>query len=228
MPELKFNPIQKESLSIKVYNNMKNALMSGDYQPGERLVISEIAQAMGVSITPVREAIFRLVSEQSLELKTATAIHVPVLTSQKLKEIQLIRFHLEGAAAAAAAENATDEDIKRLSTIQDELEKFAFTDPTKTSALNREFHFALMDASKLTTLKATVEPFWVLCGPTIKIFHVKLAAQKDNDLHKTHRHRIVLEALRNKQPEVAKLAIQEDLMWGGHYMIQWLMEKEQS
>ena len=56
--------------------------------------------------SPVREAIFRLVSEQALEMKAATAIHVPLLDSERLQEIQLIRVQLEGVAAERAAGHA--------------------------------------------------------------------------------------------------------------------------
>ena len=53
MPSLK--PVKKENLSVRVYNEIRNALINGQYEPGERLIIGELAQEMGVSITPVRE-----------------------------------------------------------------------------------------------------------------------------------------------------------------------------
>ncbi|KAG0919656.1 hypothetical protein G6F32_016031 [Rhizopus arrhizus] len=66
---------------------------------------------MGVSITPVREAIFRLISEQGLEMQAATAVYVPYVNSEKLREIQQIRFHLEGMGAAEAAQNITRKQL---------------------------------------------------------------------------------------------------------------------
>jgi DNA-binding GntR family transcriptional regulator len=65
---MQLKTIEKENLSSRVYSEIRNALMNGQYEPGERLRISALAEQLGVSITPVREAIFRLVSEQGLEM----------------------------------------------------------------------------------------------------------------------------------------------------------------
>ena len=67
-----------------------NALVEGRYEPGEKLTIAGLAKELGVSITPVRETIFRLASEKALEMKAATAIHVPELTPDQMREIQRI------------------------------------------------------------------------------------------------------------------------------------------
>lgn len=139
MPSLK--PVKKENLSVKVYNEIRNALINGQYEPGERLIIGELAQEMGVSITPVREAIFRLISEQGLEMQAATAVYVPYVNSEKLREIQQIRFHLEGMGAAEAARNITRKQLDNLIALQKDFISCTSTDPKRASYLNRKFHF---------------------------------------------------------------------------------------
>ena len=116
MPSLK--PVKKENLSLKVYNEIRTALIDGQYEPGERLIISDLAKEMDVSITPVREAIFRLISEQGLEMQAATAVYVPYVDSEKLREIQQIRIHLEGMGAAEAARNITRKQLDNLKNLQ--------------------------------------------------------------------------------------------------------------
>ena len=64
-------PVAKENLSSQLYNQLRTALMDGQLAPGERLTISGIAEQFGTSITPVREAIFRLVSERALGMMNA-------------------------------------------------------------------------------------------------------------------------------------------------------------
>ena len=216
-------PVKKENLSVRVYNEIRNALINGQYEPGERLIIGELAQELGVSITPVREAIFRLISEQGLEMQAATAVYVPYVNSEKLWEIQQIRFHLEGMGAAEAAKKITRKQLDNLIALQKDFIAHTASDPKRASYLNRKFHFAILEASRMPTLQNTVEAFWVVTGPILKIFHIKTAGLDYSGGQ--HRHEAILEALEARDPEAAARAIQEDLMWGGKIMIDWLVEK---
>ena len=222
MPSLK--PVKKENLSVKVYNEIRNALINGQYEPGERLIIGELAQEMGVSITPVREAIFRLISEQGLEMQAATAVYVPYVNSEKLCEIQQIRFHLEGMGAAEAARNITRKQLDNLIALQKDFISCTSTDPKRASYLNRKFHFGILEASNKPILRNTVESFWVITGPILKVFHIKTAGLDYSQ--DEHRHEAVLAALEARDPEAATKAIQADLVWGGKIMIDWLVERE--
>lgn len=222
MPSLK--PVKKENLSVKVYNEIRSALINGQYEPGERLIIGELAQEMGVSITPVREAIFRLISEQGLEMQAATAVYVPYVNSEKLREIQQIRFHLEGMGAAEAARNITRKQLDNLIALQKDFIACTSTDPKRASYLNRKFHFGILEASNKPILRNTVESFWVITGPILKVFHVKTAGLDYSQ--DEHRHEAVLAALEARDPEAATKAIQADLVWGGKIMIDWLVERE--
>src|SRR5690606_41782844 len=122
---------KKENLSVRLSNGRRNARVNGQYEPGERLIIGELARQMGVSITPVREAIFRLISEQGLEMQAATAVYVPYVNSEKLREIQQIRFHLEGMGAAEAARNITPKQLDNRVALQTEALSYTATDPKR-------------------------------------------------------------------------------------------------
>ncbi|GAB1576305.1 GntR family transcriptional regulator [Bordetella petrii] len=217
-------PVKKENLSVRVYNEIRNALINGQYEPGERLIIGELARQMGVSITPVREAIFRLISEQGLEMQAATAVYVPYVNSEKLREIQQIRFHLEGMGAAEAARNITPKQLDNLVALQREFLSYTATDPKRASYLNRKFHFSILEASNKPILRNTVESFWVITGPILKVFHIKTAGLDYST--DEHRHEAVLAALKARDPEAAAKAIQADLVWGGEIMIDWLVQRE--
>lgn len=217
-------PVKKENLSVRVYNEIREALINGQYEPGERLIIGELAQALGVSITPVREAIFRLISEQGLEMQAATAVYVPYVNSAKLSEIQQIRFHLEGMGAAEAARQITPKQLDNLVALQAQFISCTASDPKRASFLNRKFHFAILEASRMPVLRNTVESFWVITGPILKIFHVKTAVLDYSQ--DQHRHEAVIAALKARDAEAARHALQDDIAWGGKIMIDWLIEKE--
>ncbi|WP_144636545.1 GntR family transcriptional regulator [Bordetella genomosp. 13] len=217
-------PVKKENLSVKVYNELRNALIDGQYEPGERLIIGELATELGVSITPVREAIFRLISEQGLEMQAATAVYVPFVNSERLWEIYQIRLQLEGLGAAEAAKKITPRQLDNLVALQRDFLANTASDPKRASYLNRRFHFSILEAARMPTLRNTVESFWVITGPLLKVFHVKTAGLDYSE--DRHRHEAVIDALRARDPQAASQALQDDLRWGGKMMIDWLIERE--
>jgi len=211
--------LERENMSMRIYRQIRDALMDGQYVPRERLVINKIAAELGTSNTPVREAIFRLVSEQALDFKTATGIYVPVLTAERLREIQLIRSHLEGAAAEKAAERITDVQLQTMRNIQAEFVAAAATDPKQASLKNRHFHFGIIEIAEMPTLFSVVENMWVMMGPLLTVFHSTVPVRQLAD--RTHRHYDVLEAFAKRDGAAAKRAIQADIEWG-KILIDWV------
>src|SRR3977135_2754366 len=96
-PEMLERPIP---LAEAAYEMVAASLMEGGYVPGDRLVARTLAAQLGVSLTPAREAVLRLVSEGALELRNPRTIVVPTLSPQQFKEIYCIRHALEPKAAA--------------------------------------------------------------------------------------------------------------------------------
>ena len=215
--------IERENFSSRAYFVIRNALMNGQYAPGERLRIKDLAKQLGVSITPVREAIFRLVSEQALEMKAATAVTVPVITASQLREIRMIRNLLEGFAAERAAELITEEQLRTLEDLNERFIAAAAVDPKMASRLNREFHFAIMDAAQLSILFSIVESLWVITGPIFQILHVRMPKRELRS--DRHGHTDVLKALRRHDGRGAREALLRDIAWD-QSMVDWLEERE--
>lgn len=209
---LALKPISRENLSTQLYGNLRTALMDGQYAPGQRLTISGVAEEYGTSITPVREAVFRLVSERALEMRAATSIQVPALSPQSLREVQRIRVELEGTAAGRAAELATKADIKTLKSINADFIKAAANNPAKASLLNRDFHFAILRLAQMPIVESICENMWVLMGPFLRTFHDRMPARQisgDN-----HKHYELISALEAGDPVRSRSAMQEDILWG--------------
>lgn len=215
---MQVTPGAKKNLSEQLYAQLRSGLMEGLFSPGERLTIAGTAEAFGTSITPVREAIFRLVSERALEMRAATSISVPQLSPTDLREIQRIRIELEGSAVERAAEIITDEELEELTALQREFIAAAAHDPRRASLLNRNFHFRLLRVARLPILEGIVENMWVLMGPFLRLFHDRTPRRQLSEGE--HRHHEVLAALRRRDPAGARHAMAEDIRWGEHLIAQ--------
>ena len=104
--------LQRNTLNEAVYQQLKQALMSGRIAPGSTMTIRSLASCFGVSLMPVREALRRLVAEHVLVLQPNRSVALPVITRERFREITRIRTSLEGLAveeAAAHPQNAQRE-----------------------------------------------------------------------------------------------------------------------
>ena len=95
------------SLRKQVYDSLCAALTSGRFAPGQKLTFRFVAKALGVSLTPVREAVRRLVAEGAFEMQPNRSVRIPLMTKAKVLELRDIRVAVEGLAAGKAAEVAT-------------------------------------------------------------------------------------------------------------------------
>lgn len=217
--------VDKGNLSSRVYDQIRSALMSGKYVPGERLRVAELSASLGTSSTPVREAIFRLVSEHALEMRAATAITVPELDSATVSEIQMMRMLLEGAAAEAAALRVTPQEIAKLRKTHEAFIRAIPTSPREAASLNRKFHFELMAAAQLPNLYAVVENMWVRMGPLLQVFHTGLRESRES--LDDHPHFKVLEGLEKRDGKKAATAIRQDIQWGKTVLLEWMAAQEE-
>ena len=99
----------------------------------------------------------------------------------------------------------------------------AAVNPKKASKLNREFHFAILDAAQLPTLFNVVDALWVSLGPLLQVFHMR--APKRDLRRDRHRHEDVLVALKKRDGPGARRALQADIAWGD-LMIEWLEQQK--
>ncbi|WP_417280256.1 GntR family transcriptional regulator [Celeribacter sp.] len=203
--------IVRQSLSTQLYESLRLALMNGQYEPGHRLTIAGLAEEYGTSITPVREAIFRLVSERALEMRAATSVQVPRFDTKQLLEIQAIRVELEGRAAYEAAGNVTEKKLDELRAIHAAFIAAAARDPNEASILNRDFHFKVLQLADMSILEGVCETMWTLIGPFLLTFHQRMPKREiSSDEHKHHE---LLDALAAGDRERSRRAMQDDIAW---------------
>jgi DNA-binding GntR family transcriptional regulator len=131
MKDLK--PVQKDA-----YTLILEAIDTGIYRPGDRLVESELADRFGVSRTPIREALQRL-ETQSLLTRDGRSLIVASLDHNQLSELYVVRAELEGLAARLAARHATAEEVRVLRDMVD-ADQALLGNPKGLARANRRFH----------------------------------------------------------------------------------------
>ncbi|MBA4785535.1 MAG: GntR family transcriptional regulator [Rhizobiales bacterium] len=189
--------------------------MHGKLKPGERLRLRPMSARFGISATPMREALLRLVSEKTLALDVRGTVVVPNLSLNELVEIRSIRVDLEGRAAAAAADCATKNDIDALAQIHDEIsECHRLEQFERAIVLNTEFHLGLCRAGRLPITYDIVEGLWMRCGPILS--HLYDGGLPDWE---PHPHKRVIAALKTRDPAAAYEAIKEDIVRGGQGLL---------
>ncbi|MFN3685606.1 GntR family transcriptional regulator [Salinarimonas sp.] len=130
-----------------VYRAILAAIRSRQYKPGDRLREEEVAARLGVSRTPVREALGRLQEKGLVEAATGRGLAVAILNAQQVIELYAMREELEGAAARFAAQQASSVEIDNLERLNEAFEAAA-NDPPRASEVNRVFHERLYDAAR--------------------------------------------------------------------------------
>lgn len=206
--------ISHETLGGSVYAALCEALVKGRLKPDDRLRIRDLAAALGTSVTPVRDAILRLVQDRALVLRSSRDIRVPLLSARDYLEIREIRLSLEGMAAQRAAERASPAHTDRLDAIlRDNEAAFARGDVAAATELNQVFHFELADIAQMPILKDVVGRLWLRMGPVIAdIYAVSgprlIAAHYD-----------VVRAVRAGDAPAAADAIRKDILSGGEHIL---------
>jgi len=207
--ETSLAPIDRaDSVAGSVYKRLRSALMQGQLTPGQRLVHRTLATGLGVSPTPVREALLRLVSEGALELDARGIAWVPQLAAARYDEIMDLRVELEGRAAARAAVLATRADLAELTAVQARfLKGRAVMDREIVLTENERFHFGVIAIATMPVLQRVLESLWVQVGPTISLlFSAPRVLSPEG-----HGHDALIAALRRRDAEAASAAIRRDL-----------------
>lgn len=203
------NPLlTRESLNGQAYNRLCRDLKAGRFAPGEKLKLRDLAAEMGISPTPVREALARLISEQALEQVGHHSVRVPVMSEERFAEVRELRLLLEGRAAAVAAAHAEPADILRLEAIHERMVASHDASDTAGELLEAErFHMAVYALAHMPVLQRMVEGLWLQCGPLMKALQTHALAQP----RKQHPHHLVLRGLRKRDGEVARRGVEEEI-----------------
>ncbi|KMK65546.1 GntR family transcriptional regulator [Puniceibacterium sp. IMCC21224] len=186
--------------SQSTYQAILLAIRNGVYRPGDRLREEEVAQRLGVSRTPVREALGRLLEKGLIEVASSRGLAVSVLSMPKVFELYAMRRELEGLVARFAAQHATDVEIENFEQLNHEFT--ATDDPRVAAELNRILHERFADACGNRYLRTAVKE---LQANTLLLVQTTFEAPGRVQTASAEHARII-DAIKQRDEEAAQVA----------------------
>lgn len=145
----------RKMLGQSAYQTILDFIREGIYTPGERLREEEVAERLGVSRTPVREAMGRLQEKGLLQAAPGRGLAIATLDTEDVFELYAMRGELEGLVARFAAQHATEAEIANLEQLNTQFA--AAASPKEAARANRAFHARLYAAARNRYLRAAVQ-----------------------------------------------------------------------
>jgi DNA-binding GntR family transcriptional regulator len=150
--------VASDAASERIADDLRAAILAGEIAPGERLLQEVVAERLGASRMPVREALRMLETEGLVENQTNRGARVPDLGVHEVQVIYQMRERLEPLALSESLRNLTDRDLERLADIQTRIEQN--TDVHEFLVLDREFHLLTYSGCRIDQLTSVVTRMW--------------------------------------------------------------------
>ena len=201
MADTKFNINTNEYLPLRdvVFNTLRDAILTGKLVPGERLMENQLADKLGVSRTPVREALRMLELENLVELVPRKGAQVLDMSEKDIVNILEVRSALEGLATSVACKKMSKEDLQQLKNMEVDFEKaVADNDVEHFVDIDEDFHdliFAATENDKLINIFRNLR---------IQLYRYRMAQAKNNETSMSTivaHHRSIIRAIENHDGE---------------------------
>ncbi len=187
-----------------VLRELRRTITAGELRPGEHVLQEEVADRLGVSRVPVREALKVLTAEGQVSYEAHRGYWVTELSVEELRELYLMRRLLETEALRWAVPRVDAQDIKRLWALNEALEAVcANGDFLGVMELDREFHLALFEKARLPRLLKTIRLLWQNSEPYRGVFLNAL----DSRRRARREHRAILKACEDGDVESVIVAL---------------------
>ena len=204
------------SLADQVFDKLENDIIQGIYQRGELLTELKLVEQLGVSRTPIREALRRLEQERLIE-DTGKGSRVLGITKEDLEDIMNIRQRIEGLAAYYAAKNITPDGVRELTHIVD-LQEFYFSkhDKEHLRQVDDQFHDMICALSRRSVIADTLFP---LMRKTRRYRRVAID-DWERTTNTMNEHRKMFEAIASGNAELAQELATQHIIHASRHMIE--------
>ena len=208
-----------DNLQDQLYQRIREGLLAGRFQPGERLKIRDLAAEWGTSPMPVRAALQRLVAEGALEGEPQRSVRVPPMTRERYQNIFQVRLGLEGLAVELATPRLTPADLAELRDCVARMDQ-AIEQRQVQAYLNAnsQFHLPLYSACGNPVLLRSIESLWLQVGP----FFNQLFTGADLSLRLNDFHEEAFTAIEAGDAKAARQAMEQDLSYFARFLLNLL------
>ena len=209
-PAVAVLPSQPGAVHDRVYRTLRSRIMFGEILPGVSMTLRGLGEEFGVSMTPAREAVRRLVAEGALMMSSSGRITTPELTNERIEELAALRALIEVELASRALPRAHMALIERLQAINGTVaEAVAHRDAVSYIRTNLEFHRTLYLRAQAPAMLAITETVWLQMGPTMRALYGRLRRTEPPQYH-----RLIIAALRAGDEPGLRLAVLSDVTMG--------------
>nr|WP_175582181.1 GntR family transcriptional regulator [Phaeobacter sp. HF9A] len=194
----------------QVYQRLRAQILFGELAPGQAVTIQGLVEALDSGMTPVREAIRRLISDGALMFQGNRRVSVPELRVEDIDELVYARKSIECELVRRATTRIPDAEIDRLEQLDLALDKaIAGGDIAGYLVLNYQFHHLLHAHADAPILVDLVDRLWLRFGPSLRVVCGRFGTHSFPD-----RHKDILEGLRKKDADLVALAAERDVLQG--------------
>lgn len=208
--------VKKENFGDQVFEQLKKMIFDGEFRPGNRIIESEVAESIGISRTPVREALHKLEAERLIVRLPKGGYVVKGMSIGEIEEIFDIRVLLESFAGYLAAQRWNDKQLAPLEEKLREFEKYLLINDLKElTRINTEFHellYALSKSPKLIQMINNLRDEIFLLRE-ILLESMKVGSLSHND------HKEIIKAIKHREAEKVERLLKEHILRGKDFVI---------
>lgn len=208
-------PDEKGTLAEFAYGRISEALISGRYKPGEKLTLRGLSDTLGISSTPIRDAIRQLSADKAIDFAPNRHIRVPVLTGAELLELRDIRLALEGQVVELAAESIDAESVARLRALDFQIRELRSTGRVQEVVeLIQLLHFTIYAASKRENLVQIIKGLWLRTAPYVRFLFPHYSLRERGTMRG-----LLIDALERRDLRAARVYIGADISGAMDFII---------
>ncbi|MBC7132178.1 MAG: GntR family transcriptional regulator [Roseovarius sp.] len=203
-------PLPRLPAHETIYRQLRALVLFGDLAPGQAVTIQGLCERLDAGMTPVREALRRLIAEGALELQGNRRVSVPLLDAGHVGELMFARQWLDPHLAERATARATTADLDGLTAIDADLDR-AIQQGDMRGYLERNyrFHRTIYDLADAPILADVADGLWLRFGPSLRVVCGRIGT-----LGLPDRHKDLLDAMRAGNGKAAAEAIRADVVQG--------------
>jgi DNA-binding GntR family transcriptional regulator len=197
-----------------VYRGLRDRILFGTFLPGSAVTLRGLAEDMGVSPMPIREAVRRLIAERALAMQDNRRVLVPPMTESKFEQIVFCRKALEPELAVRAMDRIGPAEVKRIARLDTAVDRaMSEGDVTGYMKSNFDFHFAIYEHARAETMTGLVESIWLQFGPFMRMAYGRIGTFTLED-----QHQAAIAALEKGDRKALKAAIAADIGQGMNFI----------